>query len=204
MWGIGEGGVYASLGSEIQWLRCNTCYSIVIDCCCQCMLLWYYCLKLKIETYVNIDKHVLYSVAASITLYVEVHCVLSRSNPKHLAFWNEKCSKYSISYRRSDTKSECLLLYSVVYIFLMVGPIAQYSDWLRVWRSEIESRWGRDFPPSQTDPRAHPASCKMGTGSFPGVKCGWGMLLTTHPLLVPVSWKSRAIPLPTLWATPGL
>jgi len=30
------------------------------------------------------------------------------------------------------------------------------------------------------------------------------VLLTTHPLLVPRSWKSRVIPLPTLWATPGL
>jgi len=37
-----------------------------------------------------------------------------------------------------------------------------------------------------------------------GVKCGRGVLLTNHPLLVPRSWKSRAIPLPTLWATPGL
>ena len=44
----------------------------------------------------------------------------------------------------------------------------------------------------------------MGTGSFLGVKCGRGMLLTAHPLLVPRSWKCRAIPLPTLWATPGL
>jgi len=45
----------------------------------------------------------------------------------------------------------------------------------------------------------------MGTGSFPGVKCGRGMLLTTHPLLVLRSWKSRAITLCTLWwATPGL
>ena len=43
----------------------------------------------------------------------------------------------------------------------------------------------------------------MGTGSFPGVKYGRGVLLTTHPLLVPRSWKSRAIPLPTLWATTG-
>ena len=50
----------------------------------------------------------------------------------------------------------------------------------------------------------YPASCKMGTGSFPGVKCGRGVLLTTHPLLVLRSWNSRAIPLPTLWATPGL
>ena len=44
----------------------------------------------------------------------------------------------------------------------------------------------------------------MGTGSFPEVKCGRGVLLTTHPLLVPWSWKSRAITLPNLWATPGL
>jgi len=35
----------------------------------------------------------------------------------------------------------------------------------------IESRWGRDFSaPVQTGPGAHPASCKMGTRSFPGVK----------------------------------
>ena len=34
----------------------------------------------------------------------------------------------------------------------------------------------------------------------PGVECGRGLLLTTHPLLVPRSWKSRAIPLPTFWA----
>jgi len=67
----------------------------------------------------------------------------------------------------------------------------------------IESRWGRDFPPVQTGPGAHPASCTMGTGSFPGVKCGRGMLLTTHPLLAPRSWKGRAIPLPPLWATTG-
>jgi len=75
---------------------------------------------------------------------------------------------------------------------------------LRAGRSGIESRWGRDFPPVQTGPGTHPASCKMGTGSFPGVKCGRCVLLTTHPLLVPRSWNSTAIPLPTLWATPGL
>jgi len=67
----------------------------------------------------------------------------------------------------------------------------------------IESQWGRDFPPVQTGPEAHPASCTMGTGSFPRVKYGRGVLLTTHPLLVPWSWQSTAIPLPTLWATTG-
>jgi len=43
----------------------------------------------------------------------------------------------------------------------------------------------------------------LGTGSFPGIKCGRGVLLTTHPLLVPRSWKSRAIPLPTHWVCNG-
>ena len=69
---------------------------------------------------------------------------------------------------------------------------------LRAGRSGIESLWGRDFLPVQTGSGAHPASYKMGTGCFPGVKCGRGVLLTTHPLLVPRSWKSRATPLPTL------
>jgi hypothetical protein len=38
----------------------------------------------------------------------------------------------------------------------------------------------------------------MGTGSFHGVKRSRGVLLTTHPLLAPRSWKNRAIPLPLL------
>ena len=59
----------------------------------------------------------------------------------------------------------------------------------------------RDFPPVQTGPGAHPASSATGTGSFPRVKCGRGVLLTNHHHLVPRSWKSRTIPLPTLWAT---
>ena len=67
----------------------------------------------------------------------------------------------------------------------------------------IESRWGRDFPPVQTGSGAHASSSTMGTGSFPGVKCGRGVLLTTHPLLASRSWKSRAIPLPPLWVTTG-
>ena len=63
---------------------------------------------------------------------------------------------------------------------------------------------GRDFPPVQTGPGAHPASCTMGTWSFPGANYGRDVLLTTPPpLLVPWSWKSTAIPLPTLWATTG-
>jgi len=40
----------------------------------------------------------------------------------------------------------------------------------------------------------------MGTGSFPGVKSGRGVMLIPHPLLVPCLRKGRAIPLLPLWA----
>jgi hypothetical protein len=42
---------------------------------------------------------------------------------------------------------------------------------------------GARFSAVQTGPGADPASCRMGTGSFLGLKCGWGVLLTAHPLL---------------------
>jgi hypothetical protein len=54
----------------------------------------------------------------------------------------------------------------------------------------IESRWGARFSALvQTCPGAHPASCTIGTGSFPGVKSGRGVTLTPHSLLVPLVMK---------------
>jgi hypothetical protein len=53
----------------------------------------------------------------------------------------------------------------------------------------------------QTGPGAQPASCTMGTASFPGVESGRSVTLTPHPLLVPRSKKqSKAIPLLSLRA----
>ena len=75
---------------------------------------------------------------------------------------------------------------------------------IHTYGPEIESRWGRDFPPVHNGPGAHPAYCTIGTGSFLGVKCGRGVLLNTYPLLVPRSWKSRAIPLPPSGSQPGV
>jgi hypothetical protein len=49
----------------------------------------------------------------------------------------------------------------------------------------IESRWAARFSaPVQTGSGAHPASCTMGSGPFPGVKSGQGVTLTPHSLLV--------------------
>jgi hypothetical protein len=45
----------------------------------------------------------------------------------------------------------------------------------------------------QTGSGAHPASCPMGTGVHsPGVKHGQGVMLTTHPRLVPRLRMSRS------------
>jgi hypothetical protein len=57
----------------------------------------------------------------------------------------------------------------------------------------IESRWGEIF---RTCPGAHPASCTMGTRTFPGAESGRGVTLTPHPLPV----QSKAILLLSLKA----
>jgi hypothetical protein len=54
--------------------------------------------------------------------------------------------------------------------------------------------------PVQTGPGVHPASCTVGTESFPGGKERLGRDADPSPLLVPWSRKSRAIPLLPLWA----
>ena len=68
-----------------------------------------------------------------------------------------------------------------------------YSDWLRAGRSGDRIPVGARFSaPVQTSPGAHPASCTMGTGSFPGVKSDRGVTLTPHPLLVPLVMKEQS------------
>ena len=63
-----------------------------------------------------------------------------------------------------------------------------------------ESNPGGDgiFRPSRTflGPTQPPVHWVPGLSR--GLKCGRGVLLTTHPLLVPLSWESRAISLPNL------
>jgi hypothetical protein len=45
----------------------------------------------------------------------------------------------------------------------------------------VGARFSASVP---TGPKAHPASCTMGSGSFPGVESGRGLTLIPHPLLV--------------------
>ena len=78
----------------------------------------------------------------------------------------------------------------------MLGSVVGVTTGYGLDGPGIESRWGARFSaPVQTGHGAHPASCTMGNGSFPGVKSGRSVTLTPHPLLVPWSRKIRAIPL---------
>jgi hypothetical protein len=97
------------------------------------------------------------------------------------------------------TRRDSFWIHSSAFFIRRPGSVVGIATAYELDGPGIECRFERDFPPVQTGPGAHPASCKIGTVSFPGVKFGRGVLLTVHPLLVPRSWKSRAIPLPTLW-----
>jgi hypothetical protein len=66
-------------------------------------------------------------------------------------------------------------------------------DWTTGVRSPTEAEDFSSILCVQTGSGAHPASCPMGTrGSFHGVKCGQGMMLTIHPHLVPRLRMSRS------------
>ena len=60
----------------------------------------------------------------------------------------------------------------------------------------IESRCGRDFRTCPDRSWGPPILLYNGYRVFPGVKSGRCVTLTPHPLLVPWSRESRAIPLP--------
>ena len=63
-----------------------------------------------------------------------------------------------------------------------------HSDWLRAgWCGDQIPVGARFSATVQTGPRAHPASCTMGTGSIPGGgQSGRGVALTTTPCSVEV------------------
>ena len=82
-------------------------------------------------------------------------------------------------------KNNCILFTESICVFLMIHTVHADSTSKQQGRDSsvgiatrygldgpgIESRWGARFSaPVQTGPGAHPATCTMGTGSFPGVK----------------------------------
>ena len=93
-----------------------------------------------------------------------------------------------------------MLTYHLLYIISCTVCI-RYSDWLRAGRSGNRIPVGGEiFRTSPDRPWGPPTLLYNGYRVFPGVKSGRVVTLTPHPLLVPWSRKSRAIPLLPLWA----
>jgi hypothetical protein len=89
------------------------------------------------------------------------------------AFWLTKATNSQSEY--------------VIYLLLFArrgpGSVVGIATGYGLDGPGIESLWVARFSaPVQTGPGAHPASCTMGTGSFPGVKNGQGVTLTPQPL----------------------
>ena len=95
--------------------------------------------------------------------------------------------------------------YPVCYSYISIHNLSQlrHVSWAgqRSWYSDClrAARFGDGIPvgarfssPVQTGPEAHPPSCTMGTGSFPGVKSGRGVTLTSQPFLVPLVLKEQS------------
>jgi hypothetical protein len=78
-----------------------------------------------------------------------------------------------------------------MYVSCGPGSVVGIATGYGLYGPGIESRWGglRFSAPVHTGPGAHPASCTMGIASFPGVKSGRGVMLTSHYLLVPLVMK---------------
>jgi hypothetical protein len=90
------------------------------------------------------------------------------------------------------------------YYISISGPGSSVGIATDYWTVRGSNSGGARFSALPDRPWSPPSPhCTMGTRSFSGVKYGRGVLLTTHLLLVLRSGKSRAMPLPTLWATTG-
>ena len=107
-----------------------------------------------------------------------------------LCFTND--SNLRLTGKSYSEQGRILCMYC--YIVYFVGYCITNSGWQSGDRIPV----GRDFPPVQTGPGAHPPSCTMGTGFFPGVKYARGVLLTTHPFYCRGHGR---VELPTLWTT---
>ena len=97
-------------------------------------------------------------------------------------------SQVLISITMAGTCFQKVLMFQLIHIFIGRDSSVGMAPELRAGRSGNRILVGARFSaPVQTGPEAHPASCTMGTGSFPGVKIGRGVTLIPHPLLVPWS-----------------
>ena len=99
--------------------------------------------------------------------------------------------KETVHTSMSETwKQDCVISYFSNTNCSKKCQFSGYSDWLWAVWYRTKSRWGRGFPPIQICPGAHPATCKMGTGSFLGVKCCWPLTPFNVMIMEELSYTS--------------
>jgi len=109
-------------------------------------------------------------------LFMDVYCPISPT--MNFIYLRKNMMIYIYIYVL--TFAMCYLYHD--YLFCGPGSSVGIATGYGLDGPGIESRWGaRFYAPVQTGSGAHPASCKMGTRSFPGVKSGRGVTLTPHP-----------------------
>jgi len=107
-------------------------------------------------------------ISSDSCLYILPRLTVISILPFHLKFSNHFTRQF-LSKMWPIQLDFLFLLYMVLNSYIWARLLSRYSDWLRAGWSGIESPWGRDVPPVHTGPGAHPAYCKMGTRSLPGV-----------------------------------
>ena len=140
--------------------------------CCYCFFVLPLC---RNEDFVYCCSAECVTLAAGVSKLYVIHLIWFRA-VYSLAFstWRHKIWPYlACTYLTAhQARSLSLSLWCVcVCLYFVYVPTSRYSDSLRAGRSGVRIPVGARFSaPVQTDPGAHPASCTMGTGSFPGVK----------------------------------
>ena len=98
------------------------------------------------------------------------------------------CSILQIMYSYCYICSVLFILFHCVLLCIVLCKCVLYYCHRRLptgWTVLGSNPGGARFSaPVQTGPEAHPASCTMGIGSFPELRCGRGVTLTPHPVLV--------------------
>ena len=146
-------GSHVALGKVLLPLGCWD--SVVVSCCrheCSC--------PMSVVCYAGSDLCV-----RTITYPEESYCVCACT-----CVYLIMCDPATSTIRWPRPKLDCCVIDFQLPILLICGPGSSVgiAAELRAGRSGIEPRRGQDFSPVQTGPGAHPASCKMGTGSFLG------------------------------------
>jgi len=148
--------------------------------------------QLKIFPCINSSKYSpTYSTQNSFNFQISQPSVLADSSvPCQILNWNKYIDIYSelVWDARMQTIQNIKPNFSLQHNFSVLHNYyrrSRYGDCLRAgWSGNRIPVEGSFSAPVQTGSEAHPASCTMGTGSFPRVRCGRGVTLTSHPLLM--------------------